>query len=80
MPHRQYLRRARRTHRNFTRMLLPHERDETADRSRAEEPRPEMKQAEKDLAAGREDTDCHAQPPQRGGSCETGGAGRERKE
>src|SRR5207342_3467899 len=50
---------------NFTRMLLPHERDETADRSRAEEPHPEMKQAERDLAAGREDTDCHAQPPQR---------------
>jgi len=62
-------------------MLLPHERDESADRSRAGEPRPEMKQAERDLAAGREDTDCHAQPPaQRGGGCETGGAGRERKD
>jgi hypothetical protein len=62
-------------------MLLPHERDETADRSRASEPHPEMKQAEKDLAAGREDTDCRSQPPaQRGGSCDGGNAGRDTKE
>ncbi|APV48932.1 hypothetical protein BWI17_04075 [Betaproteobacteria bacterium GR16-43] len=64
MPNRQYLRRARRTPRNFTRMLLPHERDERADGTRAEaEPQHVMKQAERDLAAGQEDTDCRSQPP-----------------
>ena len=64
MPNRQYLRRARRTARNFTRMLLPHERDERPDRSRAEgDPHPVMQQAERDLAAGREDTDCRSKPP-----------------
>jgi hypothetical protein len=63
MPNRQYLRRARRTPRNFARMLLPHERDESADPSRAgADARPEMKQAQDDLAKGREDTDCHSQP------------------
>lgn len=69
MPNRQYLRRARRTPRNFARMLLPHERDESADRNRAEQPpRPEMRQAREDLAHGREDTDCRSQPPGSGDS------------
>ena len=64
MPNRQYLRRARRTPRNFARMLLPHERDESPDRSSAaNDARPEMKQAQEDLAKGREDTDCRSQPP-----------------
>ncbi len=64
MPNRQYLRRARRTPRNFARMLLPHERDESADRAGASQPpRPEMKQAQEDVAKGHQDTDCHAQPP-----------------
>jgi hypothetical protein len=59
-------------------MLLPHERDEKADRSTPDEPRPEMKQAEKDIAAGREDTDCRSQPPLKsGGECDN--AGRDRK-
>jgi hypothetical protein len=84
MPNRQYLRRARRTPRNFARMLLPHERDESADRNRAaQDTRPEMKQAQEDLAKGREDTDCHAQPPRSSGSsCAPGAAANqsERKE
>jgi hypothetical protein len=45
-------------------MLLPHERDESADKSAAQQaPKPEMKRAEDDLAKGREDTDCRSQPP-----------------
>lgn len=81
MPNRQYLRRARRTPRNFARMLLPHERDESADRSRAAtEARPEMKQAQEDLAKGREDTDCHSQPQRSGDSSCDGGPRNERKE
>ena len=81
MPNRQYLRRARRTPRNFARMLLPHERDESADRSRAEtDARPEMKQAQEDLAKGREDTDCHSQPPRSSdSSCSTNGPRNERE-
>jgi hypothetical protein len=52
-------------------MLLPQERDESADPSRAAQaPRPEMKQAEADVASGKEDTDCHTQPPLApGGHC-----------
>ena len=82
MPNRQYLRRARRTPRNFARMLLPHERDESADRSRAEpSPRPEMKQAQEDVAKGREDTDCHSQPPRSpDGACGSGPKANDRKD
>ena len=81
MPNRQYLRRARRTPRNFARMLLPHERDESADRSlAANDPHPEMKQAQEDLAKGREDTDCHSQPRPDGSACGTGPTRNERKE
>jgi hypothetical protein len=82
MPNRQYLRRARRTPRNFARMLLPHERDESADRSRAaNDPHPEMKQAQEDLAKGREDTDCHSQPPRSNeSSCGTAPTRNERKD
>ena len=55
-------------------MLLPHERDESADRTRAAAgPDPEMKQAHEDVAAGRQDTDCHAQPQRSpGGPCDPG--------
>lgn len=67
MPNRQYLRRARRTPRNFARMLAPHERDESPDRTRAQQPAdPQMRQAHDDLAQGRVDTDCHPQPPRSG--------------
>jgi hypothetical protein len=72
MANRQFLRRARRTPRNFARMLLPHERDETADRQKpGDAPREDMKRAERDIAAGREDTDCRSQPPLKsGGACD----------
>ena len=81
MPNRQYLRRARRTPRNFARMLLPHERDESADRNRAEQPaKPEMRRAEDDLAHGRQDTDCHSQPPSsRDSACGPGAPASDRK-
>lgn len=69
MPNRQYLRRARRTPRNFARMLLPHERDESTDPNRAEQPPQEaMQQAQKDIAEGQQDTDCRSQPPSAGNS------------
>ena len=81
MPNRQYLRRARRTPRNFARMLLPHERDESADRARAEQsPRPEMKQAQEDVAKGREDTDCHSQPRSPDSACVSGPKANDRKD
>jgi hypothetical protein len=39
-----------------------------------------MKQAQEDLAKGREDTDCHSQPRSSDSSCGTGPARNERKE
>jgi hypothetical protein len=42
-------------------MRLPHERDESADAA-GDAPRPEIRQAKKDLDAGQVDTDMRATP------------------